>query len=85
MCELLSNVSLFFGQLYADKSLALRARDLLCFTTDRLNSDKLLNLLELIYFLNNMGLYENYLICTFMNIHKNVENRGKNEGEKLQP
>ena len=32
--ELLSNISLFVGQLYADKSLALRARDLLCFTTD---------------------------------------------------
>ena len=32
--ELLSNISLFGGQLYADKSLALRARDLLCFTTD---------------------------------------------------
>ena len=34
MCELLSNISLFVGQLYADKSLALHARDLLCFTTD---------------------------------------------------
>ena len=34
MRELLSNISLFVGQLYADKSLALRARDLLCFTTD---------------------------------------------------
>ena len=34
VCELLSNISLFVGQLYADKSLALRARDLLCFTTD---------------------------------------------------
>ena len=32
--ELLSNISLFVGQLYAGKSLALRARDLLCFTTD---------------------------------------------------
>ena len=32
--ELLSNISLFVGQLYVDKSLALRARDLLCFTTD---------------------------------------------------
>ena len=32
--ELFSNISLFVGQLYADKSLALRARDLLCFTTD---------------------------------------------------
>ena len=36
MRELLSNrsISLFVGQLYADKSLELRARDLLCFTTD---------------------------------------------------
>ena len=34
MSELLSNISLFVGQLYADKSLALRALDLLCFTTD---------------------------------------------------
>ena len=32
--ELLCNNSLFVGQLYEDKSLALRARDLLFFTTD---------------------------------------------------
>ena len=32
--ELLSNNSLFVGQLYKDKSLALRARDLIFFTTD---------------------------------------------------
>ena len=32
--ELLSNSSLFVGQLYEDKSLALRARDLIFFTTD---------------------------------------------------
>ena len=32
--ELLSNNSLFDGQLYEDKSLALRARDLIFFTTD---------------------------------------------------
>ena len=32
--ELLSNNSLFGGQLYEDKSLALRARDLIFFTTD---------------------------------------------------
>ena len=32
--ELLSNNSLFVGQLYEDKSLALRARDLIFFTTD---------------------------------------------------
>ena len=32
--ELLSNNSLFVGQLYEDKSLALRARDLIFLTTD---------------------------------------------------
>ena len=32
--ELLSNNSLFVGQLYIDKSIALRARDLIVFTTD---------------------------------------------------
>ena len=34
MCESLSNNSLFASQLYEDKSLALRARDLIIFTTD---------------------------------------------------
>ena len=34
MRELLSNNSLFVGQLYKDKSLAMRARDLIFFTTD---------------------------------------------------
>ena len=33
-CELLSNNSLFVGQLYEDKSLVLRAGDLIFFTTD---------------------------------------------------
>ena len=32
--ELLSNNSLFVGQLYEDKSLALQVRDLIFFTTD---------------------------------------------------
>ena len=32
--KLLSNNSLFVGQLYQDKPLALRARDLIFFTTD---------------------------------------------------
>ena len=32
--ELLCNNSLFVGQLYEDKSLTLRARDLIFFTTD---------------------------------------------------
>ena len=32
--ELLSNNSLFVGQLYDNKSLALRSRDLIFFTTD---------------------------------------------------
>ena len=54
VCELLSNNSLFVGQLYEDKSLALRARDLIFFTTDlqTLNYYETINsLLELIYFL----------------------------------
>ena len=34
VCKLLSNNSLFVGHLYDDKSLALRARDLIYFTTD---------------------------------------------------
>ena len=34
MRELVSNNSLFIGQLYEEKSLALRARDLIFFTTD---------------------------------------------------
>ena len=34
VCELLSNNSLFVGQLYKDKSLALHARDLIFFTAD---------------------------------------------------
>ena len=34
VCELLSNNSLFVSQLYEDKSLALRARDLIFFTID---------------------------------------------------
>ena len=48
MSELLSNISVFVGQLYADKSLALLARDLLCIATDILLNN---SLLELIYFL----------------------------------
>ena len=53
--ELLCNNSLFVGQLYEDKSLALCARDLIFFTTDLPSSSELLHnnsLLELIYFLN---------------------------------
>ena len=34
ICELLSNNSLFVGQLYEDRLFALRARDLIFFTTD---------------------------------------------------
>ena len=34
-------------------------------------------------FINVMGLNENYLICIFMNINKNVENRGKKQGETI--
>ena len=58
MRELLSNNSLFVGLLYEDKSLALRARDLIFFTTD-LQTVKYYSthsLLELIYFLNRSPL-----------------------------
>ena len=50
--ELLSNNSLFVGQLKADKSLALRARDLIFFTTDlqTVNYYSTIHALELIYF-----------------------------------
>ena len=62
MRELLSNNSLFVGQLYEDKSLALRARDLIFFTTDleTVNYYSTIHAPELIYFLiidfkNNEG------------------------------
>ena len=51
--ELLSNYSLFVGHLNGDKSLALRARDLIFFSNVKLTSSELLynnSLLELIYF-----------------------------------
>ena len=51
--ELLSNNSLFVGQSYEDKSLALQARDLIFITTDLQTVNYYNNsLLELIYFLN---------------------------------
>ena len=43
LCVLLSNNSLFVGQLYEDKSLTIPARDLIFFTTDLKNSELLLN------------------------------------------
>ena len=53
MRELLCNNSLFVGQLYEDKLLRLRARDLIFFTTDLQTVNYYTNsLLELIYFLN---------------------------------
>ena len=54
MREFLSNNSLLVGELYEDKSLALRARDLVFFTTDlqTMNYYTTIQLLELIYFLN---------------------------------
>ena len=53
--ELLSNISLFVGQLCKVKSLALRARDLIFFTTDLQTVNYYNNsLLELIYFLNTL-------------------------------
>ena len=57
MRELLSNISQFVGQLYEDKSLALRARDLISFTTDFQTVKLFLNnsLLELMYFLNTVS------------------------------
>ena len=53
MRELLSYNSLFVGQLYKDRSLALHARDLIFLTNDLEKRKLLLNntLLELIYFL----------------------------------
>ena len=52
--ELLCIHSLFVGQLYEDKSLALRARDLIFFTTDlqTVNYYTTIHELQLIYFLN---------------------------------
>ena len=54
--ELLSNNSLFVGQLYEDKSLVLRAGDLIFFTTylQTVNYSSTIHLLELIYFLNDI-------------------------------
>ena len=52
--ELLSHNSLFVGQLYEDKSLALRASGLIFFTTDRqtVNYYSTVQALELIHFLS---------------------------------
>ena len=64
MRELLSNNSLFVGQLYEDKSLALRARDLIFFTTDIQTVNYLNNsLLELIYFLNETNKAKQHIKC----------------------
>ena len=59
MRELLSYNSLFVGQLYEDKSLALRARDLIFITTDlqTVNYYSTIHALELIYFFNNDVVY----------------------------
>ena len=46
MRELLSNISLFVGQLYEDKSLALHTRDLISFTTDTAGADIFLKYLS---------------------------------------
>ena len=53
--DLLSYNSLFVGQLYEDKSLALHTCDLIFFTSDLQNSELIPNksLLELIYFLTS--------------------------------
>ena len=47
--ELLSNNSLFVGQLYEDKSLALRTRDLIFFTTDLQHTGKCIRQFSGIY------------------------------------
>ena len=47
--ELLSNNSLFVGQLYEDKSLTLHARDLIFFTTDPLLVDSKIKLADISY------------------------------------
>ena len=54
--ELLCNNSVFGGQLYEDKSLALRTRDLIFFTTDlqTLNYYTTIHALELIFFLTKI-------------------------------
>ena len=44
--ELLCNNSLFVGQLYEDKSLALSARDLIFFTSELLHNNSLLELIQ---------------------------------------
>ena len=51
---MLSNNSLFVGQLYEDKSLALRIRELIFFTTNlkTVNYYSTIHALELIYFLS---------------------------------
>ena len=43
VCELLSNKSLFVGQLCEEKSLTLRACDLVFFTSDLKNNELFLN------------------------------------------
>ena len=51
--DLLSYNSLYVGQLYEEKSLALRTRDLICFTTDLQTVNYYsTNHCQLIYFLN---------------------------------
>ena len=59
--DLLSNNSLFVGQLYEDKSLALCTPDLIFFTTD---------LQTVNYYFNNKSLPE---LMYFLNIHLNLQ------------
>ena len=64
--ELLSNNSLFVGQLYEDELLALRARDFIFFTTELqcVNYYSTIHALELIYFLNNI--FNHSLVCMLL-------------------
>ena len=88
MHELLSNNSLFVGQLCEDKSLVLCTRHLIFFTTDPQSSELLYNnsLLELIYFLDNVtvlnaraksGLADVNSYCTWCNVVFMLERRYK--------
>ena len=74
--ELLCNNSLFVGQLYEDKSLALRACDLIFSTTDlqTVNYYTTIHALELIYFDSNCCVIIHCLevSCTKIN-HSRVE------------
>ena len=77
MLESLSNNSLFAGQLYEDKSRALRARDLIFFTTDL----QTVNNYSTIHYCNKASItlldssVLHYLMSLYYNdVHNNVAN-----------